>query len=1164
MAGHGVEPRLNRSGLPIPVITIQGNLPEGFTPLPKGFTPLPEGFTPIDEGERRLQKLNAPLREESSGGGQPFDPTSGLVITTTAERALKQGRLPPELTAGPSRVSARDRLADVGGVAGAIGKSNFGDVGLGDVVPGIEFLLSGDDLLQIKAREEAGEDIGLSEKIAVTLAVPLSAIPFIGAALGRGIKLTAKQIEVLIKILKGNGNGFTDEQIHRIVEGLRKFEPEETPDVLDLDPTDIIEAGDPIATARTKLGTPTVGAIAGKAKGSLTDRMITRVLDDLRPVKIAARTGAKRAGLTPDLSSYREMRLVAGVRGVIEVVQKRGTVNFNAAGDVVFTGKGLNEVFRPIADDLDNAMMYFAGRRAQELAKRGKEKLFTPDEITAMVRFGDLNPAFDEAFQEYQAFNRRLLDFAESSGLLSAKQKAKFIEMGQNYVPFYRVALDDGKAKITGSLFARLKGGTANVNEIADNIFRNMVMIVEGSVKNAAKRRVYDMIDALGLDDFAVRIRGGGVSRRGAKAETELDGLGVDNAKDVADTFTFNTPPGENIDVVFRDGKRIFYEVKDPVFLKAMQAFTPKNYNLGMRILGGFKNTLTRLVTASPDFMLVNLLRDTQAAYLQSKAGFIPIVSSIRGFGARLTRNENYWQLLANGGGFATVFKGETGAARNLKSLYTKRGINFDRVLTSPRKLLDAWEEISSSFEMAARVSEFRLMRTKGASARDAALGARDVSTDFAKRGQADFVRFFTTSVPFMNARMQGLSRLVEVAKKNPAKLALKGLVTITVPSLALHAYNRNDPRYQELPDWVRDLHWVIFVPGSDEPYLIPKGFEFGAIFATIPERMFDGIAEKHGEKFADAMLNIVGDQLSMNPIPQAVKPLVELDRNRSFFFDKPIVPADLKAVKPSEQFRPWTSETMSEMARLLSEHSGVEVSPMEAEHLVRGYLGTIGMYALDVADMMVRSVSDKGSSPSTRLDEIPVVRRFLRIQPLRNTRYQADFYDLLGATREVVATFNKVLSEARKPNLSEADKKLFGGRKVVEQVATAAAQINKGLRLTVDDRKMSGDEKRRRIDRLLTQRNALFETFMSRKSAKGILRGKKATEAQETLKELRRLRAKIPADVFRDSQDFNPDPITNRAFLEYQAALNKALQKFGGAAGFAEELRKSTTPPRQ
>ena len=306
----------------------------------------------------------------------------------------------------------------------------------------------------------------------------------------------------------------------------------------------------------------------------------------------------------------------------------------------------------------------------------------------------------------------------------------------------------------------------------------------------------------------------------------------------------------------------------------------------------------------------------------------------------------------------------------------------------------------------------------------------------------------------------------------------------MTVPAVALYMMNKDDDRYKALPNWVRDLNFVVFVPGSDDPYLIPKGFEYGALFATVPERMMEAIERKEGTAFANALGRMFVDTFSFNPIPQVAKPIAEAGVpflefagfNRRFT-GAPVVPRDLQDVRLSEQFRPWTSETMVELAAAMRAETGVEISPMKAEALVVGYLGSLGQYALAASDTLVRMGTGK-TAPEMRVDDVPVARSFFRKQPFRGTQFETEFYELMGETRLVAATVSKMIKEGREPDLTKKEKKVLALRPAVEKVAEVAKQTSRAMLLIRGDPKLSAVEKGRRIDKLQVERNRLFLQF--------------------------------------------------------------------------------------
>src|SRR5690606_10642927 len=127
------------------------------------------------------------------------------------------------------------------------------------------------------------------------------------------------------------------------------------------------------------------------------------------------------------------------------------------------------------------------------------------------------------------------------SGLLSQQMKARFLEAGQDYVPYYRVVTDDmGKSSVKGSIFKRIRGSESNVGEILDNINKNSIMWIDAAMKNKAKLQTYDMIQRYGLDDVAERFPVSHVQKKlmvDKDMEKALSDLGMTNPGDAVAVF---------------------------------------------------------------------------------------------------------------------------------------------------------------------------------------------------------------------------------------------------------------------------------------------------------------------------------------------------------------------------------------------------------------------------------------------------------------------------------------------------------------------------------------------------------------------------------------------------------------------------------------------------
>jgi hypothetical protein len=223
------------------------------------------------------------------------------------------------------------------------------------------------------------------------------------------------------------------------------------------------------------------------------DLAAENAFDELQGVKIVERTLSGSIS-DADLSPYKVMRLIRGIRGVVRAVFKHGAIKLEQNGDVVFDGKGLRQIFEPVAHKMDEAMSYFAGRRAEELREQNRENLLSKPEIAALLALGKDDPDIVQAFDDYQEFLNTMMNFYEDSGIISSESRAIIQELNKSYVPFHRIQeIATGEKKHANrKAFHRLFGGRANVDDIYNNILQSTAALVDMAVQNKAKQKIYD------------------------------------------------------------------------------------------------------------------------------------------------------------------------------------------------------------------------------------------------------------------------------------------------------------------------------------------------------------------------------------------------------------------------------------------------------------------------------------------------------------------------------------------------------------------------------------------------------------------------------------------------------------------------------------------------
>ncbi|QHC10113.1 hypothetical protein GRF56_16495 [Aeromonas veronii] len=533
------------------------------------------------------------------------------------------------------------------------------------------------------------------------------------------------------------------------------------------------------------------------------------------------------------------------------------------------------------------------------------------------------------------------------------------------------------------------------------------------------------------------------------------------------------------------EGEEYMLRVEDPDLYRAMTFFDRKPFGKMTMMASSAKRILTAGVTASPEFMLRNFLRDSLSSWAISKDGFKPVIDSIKGVKKTLAMDGSTIDVMFSGASFlgGYVNGNDPGAmADTVRKSLRRKGMTPEQIARYEKSIIrnaahakgvvaDAWEKYSrygEALENANREAVYAAAIKAGKSHAQAAFESKDLM-DFSMLGAARAIQGASLVLPFFNARLQGLGKLSRELRDNPREIA-KRAGMITAMSLGLLAANWDDERYEELPDWDKDANWHFFV--GDQHFRIPKPFEIGVMFGTIPERMVRAMGDKDtGAQFGKAVARAIGDTFALNPTPQIVKPLVEAAFNYDTFRGGPIdSPQDL-AVKAEARYNEQTSLLMRELGEL----SGF--SPKQLEHLVIGYTGTIGGYVMATADGLIRA-SRPGESASWRADEIPLVKAVYRgTGPAKSTQHMEEFYRMLNEVNQLKRTVDQYRSEGlddKANELLEEHGGILKSRRSLSRTQQQVRVVRNKIELIQRDRTMNAEEKRKRIDELLARRNDL------------------------------------------------------------------------------------------
>jgi hypothetical protein len=757
--------------------------------------------------------------------------------------------------------------------------------------------------------------------------------------------------------------------------------------------------------------------------------------------------------------AYMLARMSKGADGTMEAAMLYGRPYLrDGVPDVDVKDGGFAKVLASLKGEHDRFLWWVAAQRADRLKAEGKENLMSIDDIGVLKTLNADTMAdgtqrasvYAKAAADLMAFNEAALKMAMESGLID--QAAYDIMKEQPYVPFYRLMAEDGgmpgtrfSSGLTNQNFAKkLKGGTEQLNaDLLENLLLNWSHLYAATARNRAAVATMDAAEKMGVAYPVLEPMKGSVR-------------------------------------VMRDGQAQHWMVEDPYLLEAISALHYTSSPL-MKPLAKMKQLLTWGVTVNPTFKIRNLMRDSLAAIAQSDLGYNPGANVKRGWKLTAQDSQVYASMLASGG--VIKFGTQENTERAREQVKKLGGVVLDqqgwhKLSGQLTTVWNAYSELGDRLENVNRVALYDRLVAQGHSHAEASFMARDLM-DFSMSGNHAVVRFLTQSVPFLNARLQGLYKLGRAAHDNPRRFAaVAGAVSLA--SLALLAAFGDDEDWKKREDWDRDSYWWFKI--GDQAYRIPKPFEVGAI-GTLAERtaelMFSD--EMTNRRFMERLGHMLAQTFSFDPMPQAFKPLVDIYSNQDSFTGRAIESQADQRLRPEDRY----DERTSEVARLLGswglpdpvrflKGEWSELSPKQVDHLLRGYFSWAGTTAAAVADTIARPALDRGARPDQRLKDVFVLGNFVESLPSGSSRYVTQMYEQARQVEQAHASYRDAikrgdLEKAEEIQRDEAPK--LRQRPAYANATRQLSDLNQRAKAVTASKELSGAEKRAALDAIERQR---------------------------------------------------------------------------------------------
>ena len=693
---------------------------------------------------------------------------------------------------------------------------------------------------------------------------------------------------------------------------------------------------------------------------------------------------------------------------------------------------------------------------------------------TEVIKAGDNTPEFVQAQKRLKAYTDSIVDYARKSDLLSDEASMAIKDLNEFYIPFYREGeLADGYEKSwdnvlnsDGRLIAiRGNDDLSTLKDLDKNLIQNTAKLLHHSQLNHAKAKFW----------------------RDYKAAPQ----------DVKDRFGISDVPanvkGDNIVSVRIDGTLHKFKVEDGLLLESLMSLQSQGLQVGswLKVLTASKNLLTAGATASPTFVMRNLIRDAISSFVLAEGkqrNMLPLVAQAQSLRrmANPSMSLDVQEAYLNGAGFSSLrqVEGTGGDVMNkLDRFYRSKGIDPSKVIRKP------WDWYMSKLdrvENASREAQYKTLRDQGATREQAAYAGRNVATDFSMRGSSKSMQFLNATIPFFNAAIQSNYTLVRKltgakdTQKTVARLSTIGLGLVG-SSMALEHANSGVDIVINQPDWVKQTHWIMPVDEEGMPtwdntaavdvVLLPKPYDLG-VFAQVGETLVRALNLTDGVSYDGSdgaqMLKSMGGHLynvfmlsPSIPFVEAVSMLISDDPKS--FTGQSIIPQRMQGIDPRMQFTDRTPEAYKQLGDLTG------ISPMRLEGVVQSLVGTIATEIVNATDPVVRAMTDRPQQMDKTLGEMPVFRALYRSGE-GAPRQVERFYTLVKKSAMSNATMNDAVARGAVHDFNlilsaDADyKKLIAVNPTLQSTVRELGKLNRELTMiqaAPDDQVSSADKRR-------------------------------------------------------------------------------------------------------
>jgi len=617
----------------------------------------------------------------------------------------------------------------------------------------------------------------------------------------------------------------------------------------------------------------------------------------------------------------------------------------------------------------------------------------TDDQIDTGLGLFETIPELKGLVDTWNGMRKNTIDVLVDSGLWTKEDAEKMLD-NIDYVPFYR---EEQLEKFAGPKeFVRglqvqskekmIKGSSKPVNDVFDNMARWMQYAINRSIRNRS---------AVALADAAVEMNLG----------TKMDA----------------PKPGANNVSIWRDGKQEFYNMEDPMYMDAFNGLEAVAIPT-IKYASKMATLLRQSIVLNPLFAVSQLPQDAFASIFSSGlkpqyALRIPVLA-VKEFIQTLRGKSLTHEKLKMYG--ATGVKDFSSAAARVDAEV------YSGMRASPgikAKIKGILEHIAMASDNAVRQAVYEASISQGVNPAEALEKAFEV-INFRRRGSSKFLAMAGQVIPFFNAYLAAQNVAIKTIsgvgispRDRKDALATLAATTGSVMTLSLlyAMMNGDDEDYLRKTTTIRDR--MLMIPGTGG-FGIPLRMDLFTIPKVITEHTYLLLTDKgseDGRKFRDSMKAALGTALlAPTPVPQVIKPIVEVAINYNLFQGKPLIGQWQKGLEIERQF----NDSTSELAKLFGQ-TGM-VSPIAADHLLRGIFGSVGGLTILLTNPILHSdpmIERPELSLKEAIAAVPGAGSFMTKE--YESSLKTDFYVLRDEVDRVANTLNDL--KKRSPDQIDA-----------------------------------------------------------------------------------------------------------------------------------------------